>query len=322
MSTVRPSSVAGVLSATRCPACGQRVLEPASTSCSLCGFSFGDDDRATGSDVTPYAAGYAQGTRGWRAMCVWVWLAKQQRLKHLALTRASAASRCFSRWNILVLAFGFALFQATRVGWCWVRNSSVLDAQREPLGGLWVHAASTPSNFLPGLAPEVAVDLWWNPVQAVVAVATGACAGVLLLWLTLALARVGTRLAHQPRYRQEQRMTAALHYGTAWVVPMTAGALLASLRFLSYIGAIARWTWYPSQRGLELAGAVVAAFGVVLCWFWLLRAGATAPAPTRRRVSVFLAVGAPMIACAAGLGWWFGLDQVYKPMFRFLGVNF
>lgn len=322
MKTARPPSVTGAMGTTRCPACGQRVLDPASTSCSLCGFSFRDDDRATGSDVTPYAASYAQGERGWRAMCVWVWLAGQERLKHLALTRASSASRCFARWNLLLLALGFGLLQGTRHSWRWVTASPALDAHFEPLGEFWVHAASTPANFLPGLAPEVAVDLWWNPVQAVIAVLTGLGAGALLLWLALALVRVGARLAHHPRYREEQRMTAALHYGTAWVVPMTAGALIVSLRFLSYIGAIARWTWYPSQREFELSGAVVAAFGVVLCWFWLLRTGATAPAPTRRRVSVFLAVGAPVIVCAAGIGWWFGLDQMYEPVFRFLGVAF
>ena len=151
MRTVRPSSVAGVLSATRCPACGQRVLEPASTSCSLCGFSFGDDDRATGSDVTPYAAGYAEGKRGWRAMCVWVWLAGQERLKHLALTRASAASKCFARWNLLLLALGFGLLQGTRYSWYELTNSPALEPTFETLGQFWGHAASTPANFVPAL---------------------------------------------------------------------------------------------------------------------------------------------------------------------------
>ena len=95
-------------SVSRCPACGQRLDPPGATRCPLCNFDFGDD-RVTGADVTPYAKAYTQGDPGWSAMCRWVWFAGAERLKHIALMRASAAARRFAWTNTLWLALGLAV---------------------------------------------------------------------------------------------------------------------------------------------------------------------------------------------------------------------
>ena len=255
-------------------------------------------------------------------MCEWIWFAGWGRLTHLALMRASAASARFSRINTLLTAIGLGLFQATRYGWRGVTNSRGIDPTDHPSGEGWLHVAATPAQWLPDLSPETAVNLWWNPIQATVAVVTGFLAGLLLLWLASVLMRAGVTFAHRSPYREEQRMTAALHYSTAWAIPIFVGILVACLRPISYIGQIARWAWFPPQYGFELSAAVVVAFGLALWWFFLLRLGATAPARTRSRVAAFFSVGAPMIVGVVGAGWWLGLDQLYEPLFKILDLRF
>ena len=312
---------AGRSSIYRCPACGQPLDSPSPSQCPLCGFKF-SDDRATGVDVTPYAKAFAQRQRGWYAMSEWVWFAGWERLKHLALMYPSVASARFARHNLLMMSLGLGIFQATRHGWRWVTNSPALDPAFEPRGIGWFHVASAPQSVLPALAPEVPVNLWWNPIQGAVAIGTGFLGALLLMWLVIALLRVGVTRAHEPPYREDGRMTAAIHYGTAWGILLAVSALVAALRPISYVGAMSRWAWYPPQHSFELAATVIAGVGVALWWFWLLRLGATTPASTRGRVVAFFAIGAPVIVCAAATGWYFGLDQLYRPVFTALGVTF
>lgn len=255
-------------------------------------------------------------------MSEWIWLAGWGRLKHLALMRASAASRRFARLNAFAIVTGLAIFQATQYGWRWVTNSPALDPRFEPGGPGWLHVASAPRPIALNLAPEIPVNLWWNPIQSAVALVAGLVAGLILIWLALVLIRLGATCAHTPPYRNERRMTAAIHYSTAWGILIFAATLLMGLRPIAYIGAMERWSWYPPRQGFELAAAVVAGFGLVLWWFWLLRLGTTAPAPTRRPVVAFFAVGTPVIVCAVAAGWYFGLDRLYEPVFEVLGVTF
>ncbi len=305
----------------RCPACGQPTGSPPPPKCSLCGFRFGEE-RVTGADVTPYAASYAGKKRGWHVMCEWVWFAGSGRLKHLALMRASAASTRFARINLLLLALVLALFQTSIHGWSAVSRSTTIDARLEPVGDGWFVAAKVPTDLLAGLAEEAAVTLWWSPVQMIIAVTLGFVLGVTALWLALALVRLGVKMAYVSAYRKEQRMTAALHYATAWSLPVFVGVLIVSLRSIAYVGSIACWSWYPPQHGFELSGAVIVAFGTALWWFWLLRLGSTAPARTRLRVGVFFALGAPLILCGVGAGYWFGLEALCRFVFERAGMAF
>ena len=291
--------------------------------CPLCNFDF-RDDRVTGADLTPYAKAYSLGQPGWRRMAEWVWYAGGERLKHLALMRSSAASRQFARLNILLLAGGLALFQATRIGWRWVSDFPAIEetGSVEPAGEGWIHVAAVPRPFPPDQPMEIPVDLWWNPAQMVIAVVAAGLAGLLVLWLGLLLVRAGVRLAHIPPYQGEGRMTAALHYSTAWGIPLCAAALVVGLRPLSYVGVMARWSWCPLQEGFGLAGGVLAAFGAFMWWFWLWRLGASTPARTRGRVIAFFAVGAPLIVAVAAGTWWWGLMLLYDPLFEAIDVQF
>lgn len=308
----------------RCPACGERMDSATLGSrCPLCDFAFGDE-RATGADVTPYAKAYSCGEPGWRRMAEWVCYAGRERLQHLALMRASTASRRFARFNILLLATGLGLFQATQVGWRWVTNSPAIEPTGStlPAGRAWYHLAAAAHPLPLDQAPEIPVDLWWNPLQIVIAVITGGLAGLLLLSLAMLLTRAGLARAHSPPYRSEQRMTAAIHYSTAWSIPLFLAAVVVGFRPVSYVGAMARWPWYPPERGLVLSAAVLAAFGVTMWWFWLCRMGATAPARTRWRVVAFFTLGVPVIVLSAAAGWWYGINGLYPSLLNRLDLSF
>ncbi len=307
----------------RCPACGQHIKQPLPTRCPLCDFDF-RDSRVTGADVTPYAKCFSMGVPGWRRMSEWVWFAGWERLKHLALMRASAASRRFALVNMLMLAGGLGVFQATVVGWRWVTAAPATEptGSTGPTGAGWIHVVAAPRPLPPDQPAEIPVDLWWSPAQMLIATATAIVAGLIVMWAVLAIVRAGVRLAHRRAYRSEQRMTAALHYSAAWGVPVVLAALVLGLRPVAFAGKMAQWSWYPDQRGLLLAAAVLAGFGVTMWWFWLWRLGAAAPARTRGRVIGFFALGTPLIAGLAAAGWWLGLRLLYAHLFTALGVNF
>ncbi|MFQ5495985.1 MAG: hypothetical protein ACE5EX_11455, partial [Phycisphaerae bacterium] len=278
----------------RCPACGQRLQPGGSRRCPVCAYDLGDD-RVTGDDVTPYARAFALRTTGWWPMAEWVWFAGSGRLKHLGLVRASAASRRFLMINLLCLSGALGVLQLSRLGW---RSVSAYDAlepggSAQPAGAGWLHVAAAPRPLPPDQPAEIQVDLWWNPVQALLGAALAAPTALLVLILLVAVVRAGLARAHTPAYRGEQRMTAAIHYASAWSLPVMAGALVAALRPIAYIGNMTQWPWYPPQRLFLIAGAVLSGFGVAMGWFWLVRCAAAAPPGTRTRVVSFVVLAAP-----------------------------
>lgn len=307
----------------RCPACGQRVESVFAARCSLCHCDLGDV-HATGADVTPYAKAFARGEPGWRPMLEWVWFAGSERLKHLALMRVSAASRRFVRLNVILLALGLAVFQVSGVGWKQVTASPELESTGSitPTGRGWLHVAEAPRPLPAGQAPEVPVDLWWNPVQAILAFVAAWLTAMFVMWVMLVLARSGVRHAHTRSYREEQRITAAIHYSTAWSVPILFGAIMASLRPLAYAGELERWAWHAPTRVFLMSAVVFAGFGAVMWWFWFIRLGWTAPAKTRSRVVAFWALGAPLVVAVLAAGWWYGLKVLQEPLFERLQVQF
>lgn len=309
--------------AVRCPACGQRQESPTPPHCPLCDFDFGDT-RVTDADATPYAIAFSQGGRGWRLMCEWVWFAGSGRLKHLALMRCSAAARRFITTSLVLFAFALAALQATSVGWRWVRQSTVLEptGSTYPSGRGWFKVASAPRPLPADYAAEIPADLWWNPAQAVIAAVAGLLAALIVMFLVVALLRGGAEFAHRRGFRGEQRMAAAVLYSSAWCVPAVIGALVASLRPVSFVGSMARWPWFPPERGFILTAGVLAGFSAIMWWLWLLRLGGTAPPNTRGRVTAFFAVAPPLILLAAGAGWWFGLQRLYGPLFERLNMSF
>ncbi|MFQ5413332.1 MAG: hypothetical protein ACE5E6_02630 [Phycisphaerae bacterium] len=268
----------------------------------------------TGADVTPYARAYACGRRGAGTMYEWIWFAGTGRLKHVAMMRASAASRRFARMNVALLAVGLGVLRAVQVGWAWVPAPAALAKTRAipPVGQGWVHAAEAPRPIPLELPRDVAVDLWWNVPQGALAVVSGMVAGIVLAWVALVLIQAGVTAAHTAAFRGERRMTAAIHYSTVGVVPFLVAAGLAGMLSVSHMGAMARWRWYPSSVGLTWAAVAVAAVGACAWWFWLIRLGATAPPPTRWRVVVWLAVGAPVVVAACSAAWYYGLAGLHR----------
>lgn len=221
--------------------------------------------------------------------------------------------------SILLLALSLGLFRAMHMGWRWVGGSPSLGPPA-PTGEHWFHVVAAPHPLPPGQPLEDPVGLWWNPLETVVAVVIATAAGLLLMWLTMLLMRAGVIWAHRPPYRREQRMTAAIHYSTAWSVPVVLGAAAVGLRPLSYMGTIARWSWCPQERVFLISAAVLGGFGIIMWWFWLVRLGATAPARTRGRVIVFFTLGAPLVIALAATVWWYGLDRLYDTLYHLLDV--
>ena len=301
----------------RCPACGHRLSDAPLGKCPLCEFDF-KDERVTGADVTPYARAYAHGAKGFggaRVMYEWVWFAGTGRLKHIALMRSSAASRRFARWHVALLSVAAGIFAATWVGWKQMPAPKDLAAARaiQPTGQGWVHVTEAPRPLPLDLPGGTKVDLWWNLPQAVVGVALAMATGAVLAWLATLLLRAGLTRAHIKPYHNEQRMTAALHYSMAGVVPLFLAAVLAACLPLYEIGRMAEWRWYPPRDGLVWAATAVAGVGLAGWWFWLVRIGATAPPRTRSRVVACLAVGAPIIAAGAAAVWLAAVDRAQTP---------
>lgn len=307
----------------RCPACGQRLGGENPVSCPLCKFSFGDA-RLTGDDATPYAHGFSRGAGGWGAMAVWVWLAGAERLKHLALMRASVASRRFARLSVTLVVMGATIALMSQIGW---HRSPlfVVDAeagQAKPVGDGWHHVVGRPRPLSADLPGDVPVDLWWNSFQALLGLGIGLPLVVLASWLTMTLLRAGVTRAHRANYRAEQRMTAGLHYSTAWGVPLFAGLMVMTLIPLARAAEIAGWTWCPPDEGVAVTAAVVGGFALVMWWVWLMRLGATAPAKTRARVLSFFAMGTPLIVAAIAAGWGFGTLALHRLLTSALRLTF
>ncbi len=310
----------------RCPACGQRIDPPGASRCPLCRFSFGPggDERVTGTDVTPYAKSYSEGEPGWWRMCRWVWTAPNERLKHLALMRSSAAARTFALHTSLWIALGLAIFQGTRVGWKWIRGLAEMQAGApvKPLGRGWLHAAGVTKPLPPGFPADSPADLWWNPAQAMIGAVIAGISGLLLLWIVRHVLGLGIGLAHRRSYRGEQRMSAAVLYSTAWSVPALIGAWLCILRPFAFVGQVSRWSWAPTDRTVAMLAGTIVAFSAIFWWIWLIRLGATAPHATRTRVMGFFLLVAPAIALGSAAGWWYGLDWLYERLFLQLNMHF
>ena len=304
----------------RCPACGQRLGPPSPTKCPLCSFDFGDD-RVTGADITPYAKTYARGMPGWIGMCEWFWFAGAERLKHVALARASAASRRFARINVFVMTLAFGIALATHVGWRFVSSSPAAEPSGaiEPVGSGWVLVAQAATPPPLGTLPAT---LWWNPSQSAIALAATAASSVLLFWMVNTFSLLGVHMALAKPYRHEGRMSAAFHYSTSWGLLLAGAALITLLRPLAYMASLTGWALVPSDRGVLLAAGVVAGLGGALWWFSLVRMGALGPLRTRARLASGLAIVPPVLATGAVLAFWHGSLYALPIVFRALRIQF
>ncbi len=257
-------------------------------------------------------------------MCHWVYFAGSHRLKHLALMRSSAASRRFAWLMMTMTALALGVFQLSIVGWRGVTSLAAVEETGSitPAGQLWRHVASRARPLPAGLAPQTAVDFWWNPAQSATGFVLGLLSGGISLWFFLWLMRAGLAKSHRLAYRHELRMSAAIHYSMAWLVPL--GVTCAVMLFLPLIqaGYIVGWLGVSAPDVLEISASIVAAIGLILWWFWLLRLGATAPQDTRQRVVAFMAIGPPAIVTGLAFAWWYGVCGVQNLLFKMMRIDF
>jgi hypothetical protein len=291
--------------------------------CPLCGFAF-RDERVTGADATPYASAYTRGVWGWRVMCEWVWLARTERLKHLALMRASMASRRFARINLALLTLAVGMFEWSREGWKWVKARAELEpsGSTTPSGEGWLAIATAARPLSDAIPGDADVDLWWNVPQAALGVVLGMTAAVLLMALGMSLLRWGVRRAHVAPYSSEERMTAALHYGTAWAVPLSVAGLVMALAPIEYVARMASWRFQPIPALFVVPAAVVCGVSLLLWWYWLLRLAATAPARTRARIFAFLGAGVPLVLAGLVAAWYYGVGGLHSVLSDALRLRF
>ncbi len=301
----------------RCPACGNRFEQPAPPKCDLCGFEI-DGGSATGADLTPYAQAYARGEGAWLRMLEWVWFAGSERIRHAALLRASAASRRFAQLNCVLLAVAVTIVQLINPQTCWhwskARNVEPTDASG------WVQVAVASQPTLAGSQAPVA--LWWSVPQAAMTAALSLATALFVIWLTLVILGLLIEAAHLPNYRGEYRMSAAMHYSTAWVIPLVVAALIAGLSPLGYAGDITGASWTPSPATIQIAAGTVGGLGLFLWWFWLVRVAVAAPIRTRTRVATFFAVGVPLVAAAMATGWYVGLWRLSEVLVESFKLSF
>lgn len=257
-------------------------------------------------------------------MCRWVYLAGTQRIKHLALMRASAASREFALFHVTLLAMALGLFQLTVSGWKWVTVSPAVEASGSvlPSGKGWLHAAAAPRPLPPGHPVEEPADLWWNAGHAALGFAAGLILAWILLRLVLVAIRAGVTKAHTPDLRPEERMTAAVHYGTAWFLPLVTACLISLLYIPAQISSLAEWSAQLPAAAVTVVAGVVTAAGLFAWWFWLVRLASAAPPRSRGRVMAFMMFGVPLIAALAAAAWWSALHFGLPPLFRAMNLTF
>jgi hypothetical protein len=255
----------------------------------------------------------------------WVWFAGWQRLKHLAMMRESAASRSFVRINIFLLAACLIIFEASQTGWQVVTQEVAQGSEGAvalaPTGGGWLHLAESPTIQQSAGNSPVRRELWWNPIQSGFAAVHAFVLGLIACLIGLRLLHVGIMRAHDTSQGHKGRMTAAMRYSTAWVVPVALAMMVAALRPIAYAGEVRQWSWSPSRHGFELSAAVLAAFGFFMWWFWLIRLGTTATGKTRGSVIFFMVVGVPLIAGIVGLGWYYSVEALSRTLFEFMNVT-
>ncbi len=303
----------------RCPACGQPLGDQPVESCPLCAFVIGDS-RATGEDVTPYAIAFENDQSRWFSMCKWVWTAGPERLKHLAMMRASQASRRFAAIHLVLFAFALGMLRATLLGWRYVSHAQAsMGTVVKPVGQGWFRVSSlTP---IPGNEDASALTgVWWNPAQALLGGAIALVAAFILIAVVRILVRVGVEVAHTRSFRGEHRMTAAQHYATGWLVPMILAAVVLWLHPTIHFGNVS--TTLSSELVVFLPAGILAGVSLIFGWFWMLRLAASAPVDTRTRVTIMLAFVAPALVLGGASVWWFGLERLYSPLFDSLQMSF
>ena len=294
-----------------CPVCGKPVRAGPTGQCPLCGHSVEAPSREF-VDQTPYGQSDAFGARAFGATCSWVCGASAQRLTHLALLPRSPASRRFMFWMVMLLVSAAALVGFSLIGWHTVTNAPT-DASSPaptPTGRGWYHLAEADPP-LPYRSRAVPTDVWWNPVQSILATVSSFVVGLLVAWIVFASQRRGAQRALGPKYRDQGRLEAGLHYNAAWLTLLLPAAALAAWGPLSDISAAKRLPIVIPRVAIYAPAVVLAIISVCGYGFGLIRLAGTVPVAVRTRVVAFFAFWNPLLTAlwvaGAGVGLYFAL---------------
>ncbi len=268
-------------------------------------------------DRTPYAHARESGQRGYLKMCRWVWTAGKYRLTHLCLSRPSPHSRRFARKHVLLFSVVAALCIFANAGWHQVRVGPGMEGvPKTPEGKGWSEVVTRPFPTPTTFAESVVVSsVWlnatWASFAAGIGLAIAVVFGFLLLWLYGSLARRSLL----PEHRIESRIRCAIHYGTCWLLFLTASLLVLCLRPLTVLGKVGGWTFVPSTIVVDACAILLAIGGIMLGWFWLIRLGGTVPKGSRRSASRFFVIWGPfyMAVLLGGIGYGLYFLSVHLP---------
>jgi len=274
----------------------------------------------TAADTTPYARA---GGRGWLAMCLWVFGAKQQRLTYLSLIGPSAASTRFFRINLMLFALAAALIALAHFGWHEVDLDPALahTAAAQPDGRGWVKVVSRPEDAPLRRGVLTPAAIWWNLPQAAIGVATTFVIACLGGWLLLSLATRGTLHALADPCREQGRYAAAVRYSSAWVLWLLAAGIVSLLLLPAHVKAVTQSSFAPSRVGVYSAVTVIASVGMLAWWFWLIRSAGTGPGPTRTHVVLYFALWMPLTAAAVTVATVLGVHYGTRWVFGVLNLH-
>ena len=225
--------------ARRCPACGQPLKRAADGRCGLCGLQV-DERPITSEDATPFAKPVENASESASAMCRWVFSASAERISHLGLMRASESSRRFARGSLLYFALAAAVWQFQAAGWKLLKPHLLTDAEAmQPAGDGWLLVAESDSQV--AAIQKRPSALWWNPAAAAIVVTACFCIQLLagLLWSHWLY--LGSQGCLPTAQRNHDRLSCALHYGTAWVRPAALTLLLLVFKPLADVAWVKNW---------------------------------------------------------------------------------
>ncbi len=310
---VSSPAVSGV---KRCPACQRDISAVYAPACPHCNAEL-PHDHVTSDDTTPFAQTSRRNRQARRIMRRWVYTASGTRLTHLALIRRSPASRAFVRWHLLVLGLAAACAAFSSVGWHRVvrtaDNASLL--RTSPSGRSWVSVVSGDvSPVTLGLT-----SLWWNPVQAAIAVTLSFVSGWMVACMMIGVLNWSAKRITGIHDRSQERLLGAIHYSTAWCFPAMVGSLVLLALPIRDMIVLAGFRLVPPRGVVEGTAAAIAGLAALMWWFWLTRVASTLPETFRTRSLVYFSLVAPAVCAGLLVGWLMGMQRLFAllwPLFK------
>lgn len=306
----------------RCPACGQTLDQLDEGKCPLCAFQV-QDPPITSQDTTPFARTSTPGWGAWWTMCRWTYPASDERLSYLSLVRLSPASRRFARNGLLLFALAAGCLQLTHAGWQRVLVIGPDDTDRpgDRRAAGWYELGMTGSAAEPSSHTGQSFAIRWNPAISATTAAVTFFVALLIGWWWLRWVDWGALAALGRSRREEGRLSCALRYSTAWLVPVCMPILLILLRPLWYLDEARGWDLFPPTIVLYLPVVILAALGLIMWWLWLIRLSLTVPLQVRTRVLIWYTLAAPVLGVLLVAGAAYGLRRGSTELFAALGMG-